>query len=130
MDQPSTCGEGLAQSAVLPTKLGELAAAMATVLEVHMTSLDLADDNARPEYDAYRRLVNDYRAIAAQLQATGAAMASYRDLPMGRHDEQVLSSPAAVDAFEHFVTAEQELLALLQTRVAQEEQMLREMSEA
>jgi hypothetical protein len=51
-------------------------------------------------------------------------MASYRDLPMGRHDEQVMMSAEPRDAFARFVRREQELMALLQGRVEQDRQML------
>jgi hypothetical protein len=51
MAQPSTCGEGLAQNSLLPTKLGELAASMADVLEAHVPALDLEDENARKEHE-------------------------------------------------------------------------------
>ena len=57
-------------------------------------------------------------------------MAVYRDLPMGRHDDKVMSAPQGSRAFETFVAREQELLALLAKRVEQDRAMLREMGAA
>ena len=54
MDEPITCGKGLAERSALPARLSALAAAIADVLERHQQTLDLADDNARAEHTAYQ----------------------------------------------------------------------------
>jgi hypothetical protein len=125
-DQP-TCGQGLAEHSALPVKLGELAASLAHNLEVHMTALDLSDENARKEHAVYQRLAHQHQAIAADLQTVGQEMAEQHDLPMGKHDQAAMSSPNVTEAFEKFVTAEKELLALLQKRVGQDQSMLAQM---
>ncbi len=130
MEEQPTCGQGIAAHAELPTRLGELIAALAGVLETHMTALDLADVNAKQEYEVYQRLAQQHRHIAALLQAVAADMAAQRDLPMGKHDMQVMMSAAPVAAFRAYVQAEQELLALLQQSAAQDQQMLHAMSQA
>jgi hypothetical protein len=58
MDEPRTCGEGLAQRSALPARVSALTAAMAEVLETHQQTLDLTDDNARAERIAYQQLAN------------------------------------------------------------------------
>ena len=65
-EQPS-CGKGLADNSVLPAKLGNLIAAMAENLAVHMDALDLTDQNSQAEHDAYARLVKELRQTAIQL---------------------------------------------------------------
>ena len=122
-DRP-TCGQGLAKHSSLPARLGELTAAVAGVLEVHVQALDLEDERSRREREVYLRLVEAHRRSAAELAATGRDMAGQRDLPMGAHDPTVMSSPEAVAAFERFMQAERELLSLLQERLRQAEQML------
>jgi hypothetical protein len=122
-DRPS-CGQGLAEHASLPAKLGELTASVAGILEVHLRALDLEDEAARREHGVYLRLAQQHRQTAGELAATGREMAGQRDLPMGAHDMTVMSSPEAVGAFERVVQAERELLALLQERLRQDEQML------
>jgi hypothetical protein len=119
-----TCGQGLAAHSSLPAKLGELTAAVAGILEVHMRALDLGDERSRREHGVYRRLVERHRRTAAELAATGRDMAGQRDLPMGAHDLTVMSSTEAVAAFELVVEAERELLALLQERLRQDQEML------
>lgn len=122
-DRP-TCGQGLAEHSSLPATLGELTTSVAGILEVHLRALDLGDEAARREHGVYLRLAEQHRQTAGELAATGRDMAGQRDLPMGAHDPTVMSSPEAVDAFERFVQAERELLALLQERLRQDEQLL------
>jgi hypothetical protein len=122
-DRP-TCGQGLAEHSSLPATLGELTASVAGILEVHLQALDLEDERSRTERGVYLRLVEAHRQTAAALAATGRDMAGQRDLPMGAHDPTVMSSPEAVAAFERYVEAERELLALLRERLRQDEQLL------
>jgi hypothetical protein len=128
-DQP-TCGKGLAANSTLPAKLGQLTGAVAQVLEVHMKALDLADSNARVEHEAYQKLAREHRTVAGQLQALASAMAGYRYLPMGKHDPQVMAGHEPAEAFAGFITAEEELLQLLQNRLEQDRGMLRQMGNA
>jgi hypothetical protein len=121
-----SCGSGLAENAPLPAKLGELAAALAENLEVHMTTLDLEDEDSRREHDVYRKLAQAHREAAARLQAVSTAMAGQRSLPMGRHDLEALSSPKPLAAFKRFVESEERLLDLLRQRVEQDRAMLSE----
>ena len=125
-DEP-TCGKGLAEHATLPAKLAELTAALAAVFEFHDTTLDLTDENARLEHDAYVTLAKAFRDIATRLQAMAAQMAGHRDLPMGRHDFAALASPQALDVFERFVNLERDLSALLTSALERDQKMLAEM---
>ena len=127
MDDTPTCGKGLAANATLPATVGALIAAMADVLDVHRQALDLTDENARPEHHAYATLVDELRSISGQLAACARHMADYRDLPMGRHDEQQMSGREAFAAFEEFVRTERMLLSLLTARVGEHEAMLEQM---
>jgi hypothetical protein len=124
MASPVTCGQGLAEHSVLPSKVGELIAALAENLEAHIPTLDLTDENARAERSAYDKLAERHRTIAAQLQVVADEMASYRGLPMAKHDQRALSSPEVLEAFEGFVAAEQELLALLRSGAARDQDLL------
>ena len=127
MEPTQTCGRGLAEHSALPAKLAELTGAVAAILEHHMKALDLADADSRRELEAYRRLANEHRDVAAQLHAIATEMAGYRELPMGRHDMKEMAAPAAADAFEELVQREQELMTLLEKRLDQDRPMLDEM---
>lgn len=124
MSDERTCGTGLAEQASLPSKLGELMAALAEVLEVHQRALVLSDPGARLEDEAYTTVARRHREIAAQLEAVASQMVGYRDLPAAEHDATAMAGPAAFGAFEKFVMVEQELLMLLQDSVIEGQEML------
>ena len=124
MAEQMTCGQGLADNSVLPTKVGELIAAVAKVLEVHMKALDQSDADSRREYEAYRQLAEAHRQAGRRLIQLGQEMAGYRDLPMGRHDLAAMKAPAVAESFRRFYQLEQELLALLQQRIPRDREML------
>jgi hypothetical protein len=127
MAEDWTCGKGLAANAWLPAMLGEVSSAMAAMLEIHTTALDLSDENARRERDAYLSLVNKYQAVAGQLHALAEEMAGYRDLPMARHEMAIMTDPKMAETFAQVVRAKEDLLANVQERIEGERQMLAEM---
>jgi hypothetical protein len=122
-EQP-TCGKGLAAHAAVPERIAAFVAAMAGLLQNHTRSLRLDDANATLERDAYDRLVREQRVIASNLEALGAAMRSYRDLPMAAHDESVLADRGSIEVFTSFIRAEESLVALLQGSAAEHRAML------
>jgi hypothetical protein len=124
MAEQPTCGNGLAANAVLPARLGEVAAALGAILEAHIPSLDLTDERSRKEREVYQRLAEDCRRTSVQLEAIAQQMAESRGLPMGRHDLTAIGSPDALHSFRTFVQAEQELLTLLQSRLDEDQRML------
>ena len=125
--EEQTCGRGLAEHAVLPAQLADVTEAMAGHLQVHMQALELDDEPAREEHAVYLRLAEEQRQAAGRLRAIAGDMAAARDLPMGRHDTQTMSSPEVADTFQRFVRAKQELLVLLQRMVEQDQRLLAEM---
>ncbi len=127
MEERPTCGQGLAENSILPGKLGELAAAMAENLEVHMRGLVVSDPQSKQEYDVYFQLANEQRETAARLLATANEMAGARDLPMGRHSFDGASTSQARDAFEKFIRVKQELLSLLQQTSERDRELLEQM---
>jgi hypothetical protein len=128
MEEPSTCGQGLASRSILPGKLSELLAALARILEAHMRALDPAEADARKELDAYAALVTGHRDVADRLSGIADQMADYRNLPMAAHDVAVMSDAVAHKDFENFVRAEQELTTLLQEHLHQDQRMLQQMT--
>jgi uncharacterized protein YndB with AHSA1/START domain len=124
MNQPETCGLGLAERSAVPAKLGALSAAMADNLEKHQRTLDLTDNNAKAEREAYEVVASALRSAAAQLQTTADRMVGYRGLPLARHDEDALSSPEIRDAFARLIEREDDLSALLSTLIQRDRAML------
>jgi len=127
MEDPSTCGEGLASRSQLPRQLGEFLAAQTRVLEAHVRALDVAETDARHELDAYAALVVAHRDVADRLTGIADRMAGYRDLPMAAHDEATMSDAVAHKAFERFAQVEHELATLPQQLSHEDQQMLQEM---
>lgn len=124
MAEEWTCGKGLAKNAELPAKLADLADAMAGMLEAHTRALDVSHDDCRKEYDAYRRIAEDWRSAGPQLHGIATQMAGYRELAMGPHDDAAMAGPQFRDAFERFVNAERELAGFLKAQIAEYGAML------
>jgi hypothetical protein len=120
----------MAANADLPRRLGDLASALAEVVEIHMQALDLTDPNSAKENEEYREVAKHLRTTTAQLHAAASQMTAMRGLPMGRHDFKAMSGPKPREAFEHFVSVEQELVTMLQQRVASDREMLVQMGGA
>jgi hypothetical protein len=129
VEQQQTCGKGLAQNAVLPARLAAVTTALADVLEAHVKALDLDDEHARLEHDAYTKLVDEHRDAAARLRAVAERMAGYRNLPMGVHDERAMTGPEPLAAFEGFVAMKRELRGLLEEQDIQDQRLLARMRE-
>ncbi len=121
---PMTCGRGLAEHSVIPAKLGELIAALAENLELHVPALVMTDPNAKLEHEAYVKLAAEHRAIAERLTAVAAHMAGYRNLPMGAHDMAVMQEPSRNEAFGRYVKIERELIGLLQKALVRDQELL------
>jgi hypothetical protein len=128
MDEQQTCGRGLAEYSALPAQLAEVTEAMADNLRVHMQALELDDEPARQEHAVYLRLVEEQRQAAGRLRAVAGEMAAARDLPMGRHDEEAMTSPEVGAAFRDFAEAKRELLVLLQRMAEEDQQLLAQMN--
>lgn len=128
MEDPSTCGQGLASRSILLVKVGELLASLARVLEAHMRALDPTNADARKELDAYATLVTAHRDVADRLAGIAVQMADYRNLPVAAHDETAMSDAVAHKAFENFVRLEHELTTLLQQHMQQDQSMLQQMT--
>jgi hypothetical protein len=122
--EQQTCGKGLAERSSLPARLGQLTSALVEVLEAHQAALDVTDDDARRELDAYVKLAQEFRSISSRLHYVAQHMVGYRDLPMGKHDPSVMTGLKAVDAFAKFLRMEQELTGQLRHAVAQDQAML------
>jgi hypothetical protein len=125
-----TCGKGVAANAVMPDLMANVLEGTADVLENHIRSLNTAEPAGSQEIAAYRRLVQDHRAISAQLRELALMMRSYRDLPMAQHDMTALVDSRSVDVLDALVQAQQALRQPLSDRAAEYTAMLKEMKKA
>ncbi len=113
MSEDFTCGHGIAAHAALPARLSSLLETVGLNLELHLGSLDPADEASRPEHTAYTTLVQQHRELSGRLRSLSELMASYRDLPMANHDPAVLGSPQVMEAFQALLAEQEQLVELL-----------------
>lgn len=119
-----TCGKGIASNAELPEQLANLIAAIADVLEHHMTALPVSDESARAEIEGYAAVVARARDAESALHAMAREMRAKRDLPAAPHDMSVLMSPAAQDLFVSLSEKERTLSGLLERRLREHAQLI------
>ena len=124
INEPQTCGKGLAERSACPDRVSALTAAMVDVLDTHLQTLDLADGKARTELTAYQQLAHDYRRLTSQLRATADHMLGYRDLPMARHHAQPMLAEEIRGTLAKLVERERDLAALLTTWIEEDQAML------
>ena len=124
-DEQWTCGKGLAASAGLPAKLGELMEAMGEMLERHTRALDPGEAAGQAELKAYRSLAQRHREGSTGLKGLAVEMAGYRELPMASHDMAVMQDPRGqAEAFGRVVEIERELVAVLEGKIKEAEEMM------
>ena len=124
----STCGQGLARHAVLPSKMAALSTAMAVNLAAHVGVVAGEDDAAQRERRTYRDLAERYGGAARMLATIADEMASKHDLPMADHQPALMSSEKVVTAIEAMADAEEDLAALLQELAAEHRSILLELT--
>ena len=129
VDEPATCGIGIARHATIPTAIGVMFEGLAETLELHRRMLVMNDANARAEDDVYGELAASWREIAQRVQKAAAAMSAQRELPMGRHDENRWGAEH-LRAFEKFVKGQSQTLSLLRAAAARDEAMLASMQKS
>jgi uncharacterized protein YndB with AHSA1/START domain len=127
VDETPTCGIGLGQHATIPAKIGVMFEGLAETLELHRRMLVLDDPGSRREDEIYGELAARCKDIAQRVETTAAQMAAQHELPMGAHDETAWGE-AHLKAFEKFVTAQTQVLALLRVAAERDEQMLASMT--
>jgi uncharacterized protein YndB with AHSA1/START domain len=123
VDEAPTCGIGLAQHATIPAKIAAMFEGLAETLELHRKMLVLDDANSRKEDEVYRELAASWKDVAQRVEKTAAQMAAQHELPMGAHDEAAWGD-AHLKAFEKFVKAQTQVLALLRVAAERDEGML------
>jgi uncharacterized protein YndB with AHSA1/START domain len=129
VDEAPTCGAGLAQHATISAKIGVMFEGLAETLELHRKMLVLDDPNSRKEDEVYRELAASWKDIAQRVEKATADMAAQHELAMGAHDETAWSA-AHLKAFEKFVKAQTQVLALLRVAAERDDEMLASMKQA
>lgn len=129
MSEDYTCGHGIAEHATLHARLGSLLETVGLNLELHLGSLDPADEASRPEHAAYTALVGQHRELSGRLRSLAERMESYRDLPMANHDPGVLGSPQVMDAFKALLQEQEQLVELLRGWIDRDRALLEDVQD-
>jgi uncharacterized protein YndB with AHSA1/START domain len=124
IDGQISCGKGLAENSVLPARFSELIDCLAENLELHLNSLNLNDDNARLEYEIYKKLADKNRNLAREMMGVAIEMYNNYDLPMAKHDEKKLSDSMIAEAFMKFRNLENEIITMLRKHLKKDEKIL------
>lgn len=127
VDEAPTCGIGLAQHATIAATIGVMFEGLAETLERHRNMLVLDDPNSRKEDEVYRELAARWNDIAQRVEKTAAHMAAQHELPMGAHD-QTAWGEGHLKAFEKFVKAQTQVLALLRAAAERDDKMFSSMT--
>jgi hypothetical protein len=128
MAEVSTCGQGLAHHAVLPTRMAALSTAMADNLLAHVDVVSGQDNAAQQERRIYRDLADKYGDTARLLATIGDEMASQHNMPVADHALPLMSSANVITAIQAMANAEDELAALLRDLAAEHRAVLRELA--
>jgi hypothetical protein len=124
----ATCGQELAQDAVVPDQLSRLFAHVAKNMEVHARWVGTASPQASREYDALRATAAAYQRIANSAAYAASFMRSLVDLPAAAHEHAQLDRQALAAWMHTKVAMQREFAQLLLDHAAASEQALAAMS--
>ena len=124
MTEEPTCGQGLAEHAVLPQLIAAVMDAVADNLIAHLPMLVASDEDTQRERRIYEQLSRRHREAAAMLRAIAMEMAERRDMRMGQHDLEAMSRDEVRNALEEMIGAEGQLLTWLEQQMAEHQAMV------
>jgi hypothetical protein len=118
-----SCGQMVAGMAAIPAKLSEGADAVAEMWETHAALMG-KDKESQAEAKALRALAKGHKQIAASLNKASEEMKKAASWPAAPHDMTKMKSDARLlAAHQKLVTAQKEIIALMQKSLAEMEAM-------
>jgi hypothetical protein len=122
-----TCGQHMAEHAVLPNKMTEVMNAVADMMDAHaafMVANAKGDKNAMAEADGMKMLAKDHRELATMMSKTGTHMTDAAKWPNAPHDmNKMMADPKIQMAMKNLLKTEKEMSALMQQDIAMMESM-------
>jgi hypothetical protein len=117
-----TCGQHMADHAVLPTKLAEVMTAVAEMMDTHaayMMANAKGDKNAIAEADGMKAIAKDHRELAKIATTTATRMTEAAKWPNVPHDmSKMMADPKIQASMKNMLKAEKEMAALMQQDIA------------
>jgi tellurite resistance protein len=123
----TTCGQELAEGAVIPEQVALLFAHVAHNMREHARWVGDSNSEAVREHAAMIAVADGYEAISAEAQRMCNFMRSLAHLPAAPHDPATLDKPALVAWLRQKIEIQRTLAQLLSEHATQSEQALREL---
>ncbi len=120
-----TCGQMLADKAVLPAKMAEVMTAVTNMMEAHAKfMMTNKDKDSKKEAAALQKVAKEHKALAAAFKKTSESMKKLADLPGAPHDvSKLMADPAIMASMKAMLTTHKEMIALMQKEVTEMESM-------
>lgn len=117
-----SCGQHMADKAVLPNKMVELMTAVADTMEAHaafMVANAKGNKDAIAEADGLKAIAKDHRELATMMGKTATNMTNAGKWPNVPHDMNKMMSDAKIkEAMARMLKTEKEMSALMQQDIA------------
>ncbi len=118
--EDKTCGQMMAEKAVLPAKMAEVMTAVVGMLDAHAKfMLDGKTKEGKKEATALQALAKHHKGLATAFTKTSEAMKKMAEVPGAPHDMgKMMADPAIGASMKEMVRTHKEMIALLQKEVA------------
>ena len=113
-----SCGEELAESAIIPEKLAALMEHVAKNMVAHAEWVGVEGDACRAEHRALLDVAAGYRAIAASASKAATTMRALGELEPATHDPAAWDRAAFATWMQHKIALQTELAQLLLAHAA------------
>ena len=117
-----TCGQHMADHAVLPHKMTDLMNAVADMMDAHaayMMANAKGNKSAVTEADGMKMIAKDHRELAKMMTTTATHMSDAAKWPSAPHDmDKMMADPKIQAAMKNVLKNEKEMAALIQQDIA------------
>ena len=122
-----TCGQMIAEKAVLPAKMAEVMQAVTDMMDAHAKyMLTNKDKDSKKEAAALQKLAKEHKALSASFKKTADGMKKLADLPGAPHDMgKMMADPAIQASMKAMLQTHKDMAALLQKEVTEMEGMMK-----
>jgi hypothetical protein len=120
-----TCGQELAQGAIIPEQVAVLFAHVAHNLRQHAKWVGETSPEAAAEHTAMIAVADGYEAISAEAQRICNLMRTLKDLPAAPHDPEAQDRKALAEWMQSKVNVQRKLAKLLNEHADQSERALK-----
>jgi hypothetical protein len=129
LDAEQTCGQELAESAVVPEQIAQLLVHVAANLRAHAGWVGTHSVEAAAEHAALLAVADGYEGISAEAQRVCNLMRTHAGLAPAPHATERMDQAALVSWMEKKITLQRRLADLLYEQAQASEFVLQQMSQ-